>query len=102
MSINIFFALIFSVATLVSLAVAGFLFVRFSKTTTHGSHILGRHHARSALDGKRRVLDIVSQIPLHTAAIKCGNCNATVDSTAELSADGKIRCNYCNEWSSIL
>ena len=34
--------------------------------------------------------------------IRCKKCGATVDSTAELSAEGKVHCNYCNEWSSIL
>ncbi|MCA9063015.1 MAG: hypothetical protein KDA96_08150 [Planctomycetaceae bacterium] len=47
----------------------------------------------------RRAREVVSKQA--GEAFKCRNCGATVDSTAELSADGKIRCNYCNSWSSI-
>jgi len=51
---------------------------------------------------KHRAIEIVSQQPAGSPACKCKKCGATVDSTAELSAEGKVRCNYCNEWSSIL
>ena len=50
---------------------------------------------------KRRALDIVAKQPPGAPAFKCKACGATVDSTAELSADGKVRCNYCNQWTSI-
>ena len=50
---------------------------------------------------RRRALDVVSQQSPGTPALKCRNCGATVDSTAELSAAGKVRCNYCNQWASI-
>ncbi len=50
---------------------------------------------------KRRVLEIVSRQSPDSPALKCRGCGATVDSTAELSADGKIRCNYCLQWTSI-
>jgi len=53
-------------------------------------------------EAKRRAIEIVSKQPAGSSAFKCKKCGATVDSTAELSAEGKVRCNYCNEWSSIL
>jgi len=102
MSISIPFALIFIIATLFILAVAGFVFFSVITKLTRGSRSLGQYRGESGADGNRRALEIVSQRPPHAAAVKCGNCGATVDSTAELSADGKVRCNYCNEWSSIL
>jgi hypothetical protein len=33
--------------------------------------------------------------------LRCRQCGAVIDSTAELSAEGAIRCNYCNSWTSI-
>jgi len=33
--------------------------------------------------------------------LRCKQCGAVVDSTSELSAEGAIRCNYCNTWTSI-
>lgn len=53
-------------------------------------------------EAKRRAIEIVSKQPAGSSAFKCKKCGATVDSTAELSAEGKVRCNYCNEWTSIL
>ena len=105
MFISIFFALIFIIAMLFILAVAGFVFFNVFKTLTRGSRNPGQRQVESraaGAEGNRRALEIVSRRPPHAAAVKCGNCGATVDSTAELSADGKVRCNYCNEWSSIL
>ena len=52
-------------------------------------------------DERRRALNALSQLPPGSAAGKCRSCGATIDSTAELSPDGRIRCNYCNAWSSI-
>ena len=102
MLISIPFALMFIIAMLFILAVAGFVFFTVFRTLTRGSRTDGQQQDAPGADGKRRALDIVSQRSPHAAAVKCGNCGATVDSTAELSADGKVRCNYCNEWSSIL
>ena len=102
MLISIPFVLIFIIATLFIVAVAGFVFFNGFRTLKRGSRIAGQSRADTGAVGKRRALDIVSQRPPHAAAVKCGNCGATVDSTAELSAAGKVRCNYCNEWSSIL
>jgi hypothetical protein len=50
---------------------------------------------------KRKALEIVAQQPPGAPAFKCKACGATVDSTAELSSDGNVRCNYCNQWTSI-
>jgi len=102
MSIIIPFALIFIIAMLFILAVAGFVFFNVFTQLTRGSRNPGQSRGEPGADGNRRALEIVSRLPPHAAAVKCGNCGATVDSTAELSADGKVRCNYCNEWSSIL
>ena len=102
MSISTLFALIFVIAMLFIVAVAGFVFFNVFRTLKGGSRTPGQNRSESGADGRRRALEIVSQRPPHAAAFKCGNCGATVDSTAELSADGKVRCNYCNEWSSIL
>lgn len=55
----------------------------------------------SHAEKRRRALEIVANQPEGTPAHKCRGCGATVDSTAELSADGKVRCNYCNQWTSI-
>ena len=102
MLISTLFALIFVIAMLFIVAVAGFVLFNVFRTLKGGSRTPGQNRSESGVDGRRRALEIVSQRPPHAAAFKCGNCGATVDSTAELSADGRVRCNYCNEWSSIL
>lgn len=48
-----------------------------------------------------KVLDVVAREPHKTASYKCRHCGALADSTAELSAKGEFKCNYCNAWSSI-
>ncbi len=58
--------------------------------------------AKGKAEAKHRAIEIVAQQPAGSPACKCKKCGAIVDSTAELSAEGKVRCNYCNEWSSIL
>lgn len=102
MVISFVFIIIFVIALLFILAVGGFVVFNVFRTMSGTSRSIVQHQGESGLDGKRRALEIVAKRPPHDAAIKCGKCGATVDSTAELSADGKVRCNYCNEWSSIL
>lgn len=102
MVISFVFIIIFVIALLFILAVGGFVVFNVFRTMSGTSRSFVQHQGESGLEGKRSALEIVSQRPPHAAAIKCGKCGATVDSTAELSADGKVRCNYCNEWSSIL
>ena len=105
MSISILVVIVAVAATLVFLATlgtSGFVFFDAFRTLRRASRDTDRVQIEWGADRKRRVLDIVSQRLPHAAAYKCGKCGATVDSTAELSAGGKIRCNYCNEWSSIL
>jgi lipopolysaccharide biosynthesis regulator YciM len=85
-------------------AILVFAFVAF------GASMLFRRNVKTILEAseqameaenRRKVLDVVSQLPPGTPAYKCKACGATVDSTAELSADGRVRCNYCNQWTSI-
>ena len=102
MAFSSLFVIVFVIALLFILAAGGFIVFVFFKLLRRGSREAVDNRGESGADGKRRALEIVSQRPPHAAAIKCGKCGATVDSTAELSADGKVRCNYCNEWSSIL
>lgn len=89
---------------LVTLGTSGFVFFnvfrnfnRAMKNTEPQDDNTGRDGS----DGKRRAMDALSQLPAGSSAGKCRSCGATVDSTAELSPDGKVRCNYCNAWSSI-
>ena len=96
------FVIVFVIALLFILAAGGFIVFVFFKSLLRKSRATVDNRGESGAEGKRRALEIVAQRPPHAAAIKCGKCGATVDSTAELSADGKVRCNYCNEWSSIL
>ena len=75
------------------------------KTSSDGNSSSNKQDAAQAkvkAAAKRRAIDIVSQQPPGSPACKCKKCGAIVDSTAELSAEGKVHCNYCNEWSSIL
>ena len=102
MVFSIFFVLMSLVAGLVILAVAGFVVFTVSQKMNRTAGNTGANGSEAAIEGRRRALDIVSQRPGNIPAHKCGKCGATVDSTAELSAAGDVRCNYCNEWSSIL
>lgn len=100
----IVFAVIFVLGFLIIAGTSGFMFLNIFRIF---NRVLKDADSKSGLAGnassekRRRALDIVSQQPPGTPAQKCRNCGATVDSTAELSADGKVRCNYCNQWSSI-
>ncbi len=108
MNISIFsgiFAVIAIIVFLMILGTSGFVFYRVFKTLNraarHPGQTAGHAGSESGTDGKRRALDIIGKNPAHQPAHKCQACGATIDSTAELSADGKVRCNYCNAWSSI-
>jgi hypothetical protein len=98
------FGVLFAVAFLFILGTSGVmafnifrLFNRIQKNVDNAAMNPAEAHAEK----KRRALEVVAGQPPGTPAHKCRNCGATVDSTAELSADGKVRCNYCNQWSSI-
>ncbi|MDA1232114.1 MAG: hypothetical protein O2856_15175 [Planctomycetota bacterium] len=90
------------IAALLIVAVSGLIIFRVFGISKGASHDTSVVQKEPRADGKRRAIEIVSQQPPHAEAYKCLNCGATVDSTAEISAEGKVRCNYCNEWSSIL
>jgi formylmethanofuran dehydrogenase subunit E len=82
-----------------------FRIFKSSKTSSNEQSSLNKQDSSKAearAEAKRRAIDIVSHQPAGSPACKCSKCGAIVDSTAELSAEGKIHCNYCNEWSSIL
>lgn len=101
----IIFAVIFGVAFLLIMGSSGFVFFnvfrifnRLSKNfEEHQDAVKQSAHAEK----KRKALEVVAQLPPGTPAFKCHGCGATVDSTAELSPDGRVRCNYCNQWTSI-
>ncbi|HQX54055.1 MAG TPA: hypothetical protein PLY87_29475 [Planctomycetaceae bacterium] len=108
MNIAIFsgiFAVIAIIAFLMILGASGFVFYNVLSTSNRAARNAGQTagHGSGAPDSdrKRRALDIIGKKPAHQPAHKCQACGATIDSTAELSADGKVRCNYCNAWSSI-
>lgn len=97
------FAVASALALLMILATAGFILYHFFDKSRQAkrSAMQNSHRSASGTDGKRRALDIIAEKKSHQSAHKCHKCGATIDSTAELSADGKVRCNYCNEWTSI-
>ena len=99
-AVAVFIGLMF----LLTLGTSGFVFFNvfrnFNRTMKNTEPSDG-NAGRDKSDGRRRALDALSQLPPGSAAGKCRSCGATVDSTAELSPDGRVRCNYCNEWSSI-
>ena len=103
-SFIIIFAVMFVLGFLIIAGTSGFMFFNvfriFNRVLKDAEDESGRGDTAPA-EKRRRALDIVSQQSPGTLAHKCRNCGATVDSTAELSADGKVRCNYCNQWSSI-
>ena len=107
MAFSIFFiivAVFIGLIFLVTLATSGFVFFNvfriFNRAMKNGE-AQDDSSARNRSDGSRRALDALSQLPAGSPAGKCRSCGATIDSTAELSPDGRIRCNYCNAWSSI-
>jgi hypothetical protein len=92
------------VVFLIMLSMGGFVFFNFFRIFNRSiknaeSQIENSQRPRG--DGNRRALDALAQLPPGSPAHRCRSCGATLDSTAELSADGRIRCNYCNAWSSI-
>jgi hypothetical protein len=100
----IIFAVIFVLGFLMIAGTSGFMvfnIFRIFNRVLKDADSSTRDTDTAPSERRRRALEIVSQQPPGTPAQKCRNCGATVDSTAELSADGKVRCNYCNQWSSI-
>ncbi|MCA9057432.1 MAG: hypothetical protein KDA85_02995 [Planctomycetaceae bacterium] len=98
----IIFGGFFLVIVLLALGTSPMILRFFRRNTAGSSAATSERHASDA-DGpaRKRAREVVAHQSPGAEAYKCRNCGATVDSTAELSADGKIRCNYCNSWSSI-
>ncbi len=59
--------------------------------------------AQGSADGTHhnRVLEMLKKLPAGSEPYKCGNCGATVDSTAEISRNGDIKCNYCHSRTNL-
>ncbi len=96
----IIFGVIFVLSFLTIAGTSGMMafniFRHFNRVASMAENSDAAHAAK-----KRKALEIVAQQPPGAPAFKCKACGATVDSTAELSSDGKVRCNYCNQWTSI-
>lgn len=96
----IVFGVIFVVAFLMILGTSGFVFFNvfriFNRVTKNIEN--AQVGSETHIEKKRRAMEIMGK---GAPAYKCKSCGATVDSTAELAADGRVRCNYCNQWSSI-
>ncbi len=99
------FAVIFGIVFLFIMGTSGFVFFNVFRIFNRVSKNFEQHQdaaKQSAhVEKKRKALEIVAQQPPGSPAFKCHGCGATVDSTAELSPDGRVRCNYCNQWTSI-
>ncbi len=83
-----------------SLLTSAWVFRMFSRTAKQMEAQM-EDAAGSENSERGRAFDLIAKIPQNQEAWKCSNCGAIVDSTAELTASGKVKCNYCNSWSSI-
>ena len=101
----IVFGVIFGLFVLFTLGTSGFVFFNVFRLFNRALKDAGQnqHEAGQAahVEKKRKALELLAQQPPGSPAFKCRGCGATVDSTAELSPDGRVRCNYCNQWTSI-
>lgn len=101
----IVFAVIFGIVFLFVMGTSGFVFFNvfrlFNRALKDAEQHQDAEKQSAHAEKKRRALEIVAQQPPGSPAFKCHGCGATVDSTAELSPDGRVRCNYCNQWTSI-
>jgi hypothetical protein len=99
------FAIIFGIAFLMVMGTSGFVFFNVFRVFNRALKDSGKHmddvNQAAHAEKKRRALELLAQQPAGAPAFKCRGCGATVDSTAELSPDGRVRCNYCNQWTSI-
>jgi hypothetical protein len=96
----IIFGVIFVLVLVIMAATSGVMAFNISKLFKRLASQTEDAEASHAAQ-KRKALEIVAKQPPGAPAFKCKACGATVDSTAELSSDGKVRCNYCNQWTSI-
>ncbi len=98
-------AVIFGLAFLFTLGTSGFVFFNVFRVFNRALRDAGAQQESAKqsahAEKKRKALELVAQQPPGSPAFKCHGCGATVDSTAELSPDGRVRCNYCNQWTSI-
>lgn len=101
----IIFAVIFGLVFFLTLGTSGFVFFNvfrvFNRALKNADQQQNSAKQTDHAEKKRKALEIVAQQPPGSPAFKCHSCGATVDSTAELSPDGRVRCNYCNQWTSI-
>jgi DNA-directed RNA polymerase subunit RPC12/RpoP len=93
-------AVVIGIGFLTTLGMSGFLFFNVFRTAKRITDQLESDEPPESRS-RRSARDLIGQLPPGDAAYKCRNCGATVDSTAELTPDGRFRCNYCNQTSSI-
>ncbi len=85
-----------------SLFASAWIFRLFNRTwNEHEKQLAAGQRTADERVPAGRALELVGRLPADAEAYKCRKCGAIVDSTAELSANGEVRCNYCNTWSSI-
>lgn len=101
----ILFAVVFGFVLLTIMGTSGFIFFNvfriFSRSLKQADQQQEEATPAVHTENKRKALELLAQQPPGSPAFKCRGCGATVDSTAELSPDGRVRCNYCNQWTSI-
>ena len=101
----IVFGVIFGLVVLFALGTSGFVFFNVFRLFNRVLKDAGQHQDESGqaahVEKKRKALELLAQQPAGSPAFKCRGCGATVDSTAELAPDGRVRCNYCNQWTCI-
>lgn len=72
-----------------------------SPTGSEDAHDPARLKSEDDSSHHHRVLEMLKQLPPGTEPYKCLNCGATVDSTAEISPTGEIKCNYCHSRTNL-
>lgn len=108
----VIFAIAFGIAFLLilgsSIFIGGTVFRLFRKAEKHadlhqsaGGRGLSTHTHPDGTSHHQRVLEMLKSLPPGTEPYKCRKCGATVDSTAEISPTGDIKCNYCQSRTNL-